>query len=77
MGQRDLGRFVGELLSSGTVTAAAAVVGDARAIAYESAAGLKNRSGTGRVTTSTPLPLPPVAASLSRPPETAALDSIS
>ena len=62
-GKTDLKRYLEDLLASGTVTAAAAVIGDARSIAREGACGAKRRAGGGRVTTSSLFDL----ASLTKP----------
>ncbi len=63
MGRLDLKRYLEDLLASGTVTAAAAVIGDGRSIACEGACGAKRRAGGGRVTTSSLFDL----ASLTKP----------
>lgn len=62
-GKMDLKRYLEDLLASGAVTAAAAVIGDARSITCEGAGGVKRRDGTGRVTTSSLFDL----ASLTKP----------
>ena len=63
MARSILDGFLRELLASREVTAAAAVVGDGRAISCEAAAGCKSREGDGRVTTASLFDL----ASLTKP----------
>ncbi len=60
---QGLQSFLSELHASGAVTAAAAVLGDARGIAREGGVGVKRRRRSGRVTTSSLFDL----ASLTKP----------
>jgi len=63
MGRRHLEHYLAELGASGAVTAAAAVVGDADAIAWQGGCGRKSRRTAGRVTSSSLFDL----ASLTKP----------
>ncbi|MFQ5527037.1 MAG: serine hydrolase domain-containing protein [Thermoanaerobaculia bacterium] len=63
MARHALKGFLNELVGSGAVSAAAAVVGDGRTIAQEAAGGMKRPGPAGRVTTSSLFDL----ASLTKP----------